>query len=88
MVHSNGCDVTVNFLRLTYHSIKNSSLTVLLPILGWSGTESAITEATTGLLYQPRMVMSVEQAVECMTGETEVLRENLLQCRFDRHNPK
>jgi hypothetical protein len=28
--------------------------------LEWSGTESAVTEATTGLLYQPRMTMSVE----------------------------
>jgi hypothetical protein len=40
---------------------------------GWSGTESAITEATTGLLYQPRMVISVERSVECLTRETEVL---------------
>jgi hypothetical protein len=30
---------------------------------GWNGTESIITEATIGLLYQPRM-MSVEQSVE------------------------
>jgi hypothetical protein len=31
---------------------------------GWSGTESTITQATTRLLYQPRMMMSVEQLVE------------------------
>jgi hypothetical protein len=27
-------------------------------------------------------MMSVEQPVECLAGETEVLGENLLQCRF------
>jgi hypothetical protein len=31
--------------------------------LGQSGTQSTITEATTDLLYQPRMVVSVEQSV-------------------------
>jgi hypothetical protein len=40
--------------------------------LGWSGDESIITEATTGLLYQPRMV-SVEQSVECLAGDTEAV---------------
>jgi hypothetical protein len=28
------------------------------------------------------MTMSVEQSVECLAGETEVLGENLPQCRF------
>jgi hypothetical protein len=41
---------------------------------GWSGTESTITKAITGLLYQPRMMMSVEQLVEY-----------LHQCRFIHH---
>jgi hypothetical protein len=40
------------------------------------------TEATTGLLYQTRMMMCVEQSVEYLAGETEILRENLRQCRF------
>jgi hypothetical protein len=31
------------------------------------------------------MVMNVEQLAECLAGETEVLRENLLQCRFVHH---
>jgi hypothetical protein len=30
---------------------------------GWRGTESTITEASTGLLYQLRMMMSVAQSV-------------------------
>jgi hypothetical protein len=51
----------------------------------WSGTECTITEATTGLLYQSRMMMSVEQSVECLAWETEVLGENLRQCRFVQH---
>jgi hypothetical protein len=52
------------------------------PFWGWSWTEFTITEATTGLLYQPRMVMSVERSVEWVVGETEVSGENLPQCRF------
>jgi hypothetical protein len=30
-------------------------------------------------------MMSVHHSVECLAGETEVLRENLLQCRFVHH---
>jgi hypothetical protein len=30
-------------------------------------------------------MMSVEQSVECLAGETEVLAENLLHCRFFHH---
>jgi hypothetical protein len=48
---------------------------------GWGGTES-----TTGLLYQLRVMMSVEQSVECLAGETEVLGENLPECRFIHHD--
>jgi hypothetical protein len=32
------------------------------------------------------MMMSVEQSVECLTGETKVLGETLLQCHFVHHN--
>jgi hypothetical protein len=31
------------------------------------------------------MMISVEQSVECLTEETEVLGENLLQCHFVHH---
>jgi hypothetical protein len=50
---------------------------------GWSGTESTVSEATTGLLYQPWM-MSVEKLVERLAGEAEVLGE-MPQCRFVYH---
>jgi hypothetical protein len=53
--------------------------------LWWSGTESTINEAITGLLNQPRMMMSVKQSVELLAGETEELSENLPHCRFVRN---
>jgi hypothetical protein len=52
---------------------------------GWSGTQSTITEATSDLLYQPWMLMSVEQTVEWLTRETDARGENLPQCRFVHH---
>jgi hypothetical protein len=39
-----------------------------------------------GLLYLPRMIMRMENLVEWwLTGETEVLGENLPQCHFVHH---
>jgi hypothetical protein len=40
---------------------------------------SIIIEAINGLLHQPWM-MSVDQSVDCFTGEIEILGENLPQC--------
>jgi hypothetical protein len=47
--------------------------------------EAISTAATPGLLCQPRVIakMIVEKQMECrLTGETEVLRENLAQRHF------
>jgi hypothetical protein len=44
-----------------------------------------IAEDITGLLYQPQMMMGREQSVECFARETEVLGENVPQCRFVHH---
>jgi hypothetical protein len=43
------------------------------------------TAATNGLLCQPRVIMMMEKLVEWLPGETEVLGENLPQCRFVHH---
>jgi hypothetical protein len=45
------------------------------------------TMATNGLLCQPRVIMMMEKSVEWLAGETEVLGENLSQCRFVHHKP-
>jgi hypothetical protein len=50
----------------------------------WSRPEFTISDVITGLLYQLRM-MDEELSVECLAGETEVLGENLPQCRFVHH---
>jgi hypothetical protein len=43
--------------------------------------------ATNGLLCQLRVITMMEKLVEWLAGETEVLRENLPQCRFVHHKP-
>jgi hypothetical protein len=40
-----------------------------------------------GLLCQPQVIMIMEKSVEWLAGETEVLGENLPQCRFVHHKP-
>jgi hypothetical protein len=40
-----------------------------------------------GLLCHPRVIMMMEKLVEWLAGETEVLGENLPQCRFVHHKP-
>jgi hypothetical protein len=46
------------------------------------------TAATNGLLCQLRVIMVMEKSVEWLAGETEVLGENLPQCRFIHHKPQ
>jgi hypothetical protein len=40
-----------------------------------------------GLLCQPLVIMIMEKSVGWLAGETEVLGENLPQCRFVHHKP-
>jgi hypothetical protein len=67
----------------------------LLEVTPWSffffnlhsgGVESRSTRHC-GLLCQPRVIMIMEKWVEWLAGETEVLGENLPQCRFVHHKP-
>jgi hypothetical protein len=45
------------------------------------------TAVTNGVLCQPRVIMMMEKSVEWLARETEVLGENLPQCRFVHHKP-
>jgi hypothetical protein len=40
-----------------------------------------------GLLCQPRVIMMMDKSVEWLAAETEVLGENLPQCRIVNHKP-
>jgi hypothetical protein len=40
-----------------------------------------------GLLCQPRVIMMMEKLVEWLARKTEVLGENLPQCRFVHNKP-
>jgi hypothetical protein len=63
-----------------------------IDFLNWysGGVESNWVHSTLrpliGLLCQPRVIM-MEKLVEWLAGETEVLGEKLLQCRFVHHKP-
>jgi hypothetical protein len=41
-----------------------------------------------GLLCQPQVITMMEKLVEWLAGDTEVLGENLSQCRFVHHKPQ
>jgi hypothetical protein len=45
------------------------------------------TVATNRPIVPARVIMMMEKLVEWLAGETEVLGENLPQCRFVHHKP-
>jgi hypothetical protein len=59
--------------------------------LVWWGMESNCVHSSLrpliGLLCQPRVIMMMVKLVEWLARETEVLGENLSQCRFVYHKP-
>jgi hypothetical protein len=52
--------------------------------MGWELVQF-VCQPLFGLFYQFLMFMNVEQSMEWSVGETEVLGENLPQCRFVNH---
>jgi hypothetical protein len=52
---------------------------------GWSGTKSTITGAIADLLYQPKMMISVEQSAGYLAGEILNTPIKPPQCRFVHH---
>jgi hypothetical protein len=54
---------------------------------GWVHLGPLGSAITNGLLCQPRAIMLMQKTVEWLAEETEVLGENLCQCRFVHHKP-
>jgi hypothetical protein len=66
--------------------IRNRQFLINLICIVGGGIQCALgTAATNGLLCQPRVIMMIEKSTELLAGETEVLGENLPQCRFVHH---
>jgi hypothetical protein len=59
----------------------------LIGIVGGGGVQldPIGTAATNDLLCQPRVIMMMQKLVEWLARKTEVLGENLPQCRFVHH---
>jgi hypothetical protein len=53
--------------------------------MGGEGGVKLALRPPVGLLCQPRVIIMMEKLVEWLAGETEVLWENLPQCRFVHH---
>jgi hypothetical protein len=67
---------------------KNTNLIIFFICIVGGGIQGPLgIVATSGLLCQPRVIMMMEKSVECLAGESEVLGENLPQCRFVHHKP-
>jgi hypothetical protein len=64
------------------NKLTTTGLFFLIRIVGGGIQGPLGTAATNGLLCQPLVIMMMEKSVEWLAGETEVLGENLPQCRF------
>jgi hypothetical protein len=67
--------------------IKIVVLYVFYCILGGGIMVHSTLRPPNGVLYQPRVIMIMEKSVELLARETEVIGENLPQCRFVHHKP-
>jgi hypothetical protein len=67
--------------------LHSRSFCFLICILGGGSKVHSTLRPLNGLLFQPWVIMIMEKSVEWLAGETEVLGENLPQCRFVHHKP-
>jgi hypothetical protein len=72
---------------IVFHLLSYSIKKFKICIVGGGIKVHSTLRPLNGLLCHPRVIMIMEKSVEWLARETEVLGENLPQCRFVHHKP-
>jgi hypothetical protein len=78
---------STNLIQISQRDLSVHVINFLICIVGGGSKVHSTLRPLNGLLCQARVIMIMDKSVEWLAGETEVLGENLPQCRFVHHKP-